>query len=63
MEMFHRILKGFHRFISLHPFVGLQMILPIYIEEGSNENTSKIKKQDNTFGSHMIWDLNDISKS
>ena len=25
------------------------------IEEGSNENNNKIRKQMNDFGSHMIW--------
>ena len=30
-KTFHRILIGFHRFTSLYSFVGLQMILPIYI--------------------------------
>ena len=31
METFHTILIGFHRFTSLHSFVGLQMILPLYV--------------------------------
>ena len=31
METFHRTLIGYHRFASLHSFVGLHMILPIYI--------------------------------
>ena len=31
------------------------MYMYIYREEESNENTCKIRKQENKCGSHMIW--------
>ena len=49
METFHRILIGFHRFTSLHPFVGLQMILPIYIHISSNEYDNFLRKHEKRF--------------
>ena len=75
METFHIILIGFHRFTSLHPFIGLQMIFPLYIypiyiererEAGSYKNANYLRECNELFRctkSYMIHIQKSIFKN